>query len=170
MDAKRKRLLLVVGSVIVFVALACTCTDTSGLPAGGDSGGSGGNTVATEEPASGNSFGIVVTDTHLYRDNGSGEPGEEVDFFSPGDRVMHFEVNTDGLPNGEITKWVFTAVETSDADNYEVASVETGEIKDADQLTANLTLPNDWPTGTYTAEVFVGDELIYTIEYEVRES
>ena len=175
MSTKQKKLLIAVGAILLLVALACTCADTSSLTGGGDTGGNTDNNGATEEPVatqepSSNDSGIVVTDYHLYRDDGNGEPGEEVDYFVPSDRTMHFEVNTEGLPNGLTTKWVFTAVETTEGNDIEVASVETEETEDADQLTANLSLPNDWPTGTFKAEVYVGDELIYTIEYEVKES
>lgn len=161
------KVILISVAALMMSTLACDSGETATAESETGGGQPLATEAATEAPASSGSD-INVTEVHLYRDDGFGEAGEEVEDFRPGDHKMHFELVADNLPSGETTKWVFTAVDTEAGKNIEVASDETGEILAADQLTAYVELPNDWPIGTYKAEVYVGDELIYTIDYEVK--
>jgi plastocyanin len=111
---------------------------------------------------------IGVASIALMRDDGSGEPGDVVQSFTPADRKMHFEVKTTGLLSpGSKVKWVFTAVDTSSGQNIEITTVDT-DVLVANNLTATLTLDKDWPTGSYKADVFINGNLFTTVEYNVE--
>jgi hypothetical protein len=107
-----------------------------------------------------------ITATHLYQDDGSGNAGAEVTAFAPSDRTMHFMVETNNLVTGHI-KWVFTAVDTSDGQDIEITTVE-GDLSEVNNLTADLTLPNDWPTGSYKVDIYLNDAMLGTINYTVQ--
>lgn len=130
---------------------------------------SGGVLEATEVSPEESSNNVVIKDVHLYRDNGSGEPGDEVTSFKPSDRILHFEIDADNLPSGETVKWVFIAVDTSSGQNITITEIETDELLAGNQIFAQLSLPNDWPTGTYRADVYVGTEHIYTLDYSIED-
>jgi len=108
----------------------------------------------------------TITETHLFRDNGSGEAGDEVSTFSPSDRNQHFEAKLNNLVSGHV-KWVFTAVDTTEGQNIEITTVET-DVTRANDLIASLSLPNDWPTGSYKAEIYLDDSLLGTLNYSVQ--
>jgi hypothetical protein len=111
---------------------------------------------------------IRIESIKLMRDNGSGEPGDEVQSFTPADRKMHFEIKTTSmLPAGSKVLWVFIAVDIPDGKNIEITTVKT-DVLAANVLSANLELPRDWPVGSYKADVYINDQLFKTIEYIVK--
>lgn len=108
-----------------------------------------------------------VESVAIFQDNGSGEPGKEVEFFRPTDRVQHFLIKMEHVNFGNITgKWIFTAVNTvagSDLLIYEASW--NGLI--ANQFTGELSLDKDWPIGFYRADLIIKEELITSIDYIV---
>jgi hypothetical protein len=127
-----------------------------------------GETVAPEQlPAQGGH--IEVESVKLMRDDGSGEPGDVVQSFASTDRKIHFEVRlTDFVEAGTRVKWVFTAVDTTDGKNLEFQTIDSDITTSGNSLFANLELPNDWPTGSYKADVYVDDQLLTTVDYTVQ--
>ena len=110
---------------------------------------------------------IGVASIALMRDDGSGEPGDVVQSFTPADRKMHFEVKTTGLLSpGSKVKWVFTAVDTTEGKNLQITTVET-DVLVANDLTATLTLDRDWPVGTYKADVTINGEPLTIVNFTV---
>ncbi len=110
---------------------------------------------------------LSVTRFTLYRDDGSGEAGEEVASFAPSDRLMHFEAQLSAFVSDQPVRWVFTAVDTTEGQNIQVAEVTTDAFL-GNILTADLELPNDWPVGTYRADIYVGDAQVGSFEYTVQ--
>jgi hypothetical protein len=150
MKSSRKRLFNILLAVMVlgFVSLACL-SSTSG----------------DEEAAPGE---VKVNSFKLYIDDGSGEPGDEVSAFKPTDRIQHFEVNLDSmLKNGTVIKWVFTAVDTSAGQDIAITEVET-TVLIGNNLTAQLEMDQDFPTGSYRADVYIDGTLLQGFEYKVQ--
>jgi hypothetical protein len=127
----------------------------------------GETTGPAQLPAQGGALG--VESVKLLRDDGSGNPGEGVQSFTPADHKMHFEINTTGmLSPGSKVKWVFTGVDTSEGKNLSVATFETDVTSAANVLTATVELDRDWPTGSYKGEVYLDDQLLTTVDYTVQ--
>lgn len=124
--------------------------------------------AATAAPAS---DGSPVATVSLRKDNGNGEAGDVVAFFEPGNRHHFFEANTSSnVPTGTKVKWIFTGESTAAGNGVKVAEfvIEVGKLQlIANQLTANVKLPNDWPYGNYKAEIFFDDKLVKTVKYAV---
>lgn len=112
---------------------------------------------------------ITISGVTMYRDDGSGQPGDEVTVFRPADRVMHFEATARGLKTGQQVKLVFTAVDTTAGKNIDIAEAETGKVLVADQITGQVSLTEDWPVGSYRMDIYVDGDLVYSWDYRVEE-
>ncbi len=107
-----------------------------------------------------------------YRDDGKGAAGSAVEALSAGDQVLHFEMQSNGyLMRGAKLKIIYTALETSAGNNIEVQTIDY-VVPDNDSifniLTSYVSLPRDWPTGTYEIAVLEGRRVLGKHRYEVR--
>lgn len=110
---------------------------------------------------------LEIEGSKLFRDNGSGEPGDEVQGFKPTDHVQHFLVKMKSLKFGSVNgKWVFTGVNTAAGDNIKIAETTMNGLI-SNQFTGKLSLEKEWPIGIYKADLFVSDKLLTTIHYIV---
>lgn len=164
----KSRLFLIAAGALVLASLACS-SEPSATAQNPPTEQAATAAPATQKPSGGNTSGITITSVTMYRDNGSGEPGDEVTVFQPADHVMHFLAKADGLQSGQNVKLVFTAVDTTEGRDLKVAEAETGKLFVADQITGQVSLDRDWPVGSYKLEFYVDGDLIYTWDYEVKE-
>jgi hypothetical protein len=105
--------------------------------------------------------------TLLLDDNGS--PGEEVETFAPSDRVQHFEIALDETKVGKHAFVVeFWAVETEAASDVKVTEFKSGAMV-ANTVTAQVSLPRDWPVGSYRLDLKMDGTLVDSYDYEVVE-
>jgi hypothetical protein len=157
----KARLLLITAGVL----LACTaCTTQPNAPAKNPP-----TMTPAGQSASVASDKVMISKVTMYRDNGSGEPDDEVTVFKPADRVMHFLAEASGLKTGQNVKLVFTAVDTTAGRNMSVAEAETGKLLVANQITGKVSLDRDWPVGSYKMDIYVDGSLIYAWNYAVKE-
>jgi len=146
---------------LVLAALACSGGTTATEKAPAEQNPPEATSALAQEGKTG------VASIALMRDDGSGEPGDVVQNFTPADRKMHFEVKTSGLLSpGSKVKWVFTAVDTTEGKNLLITTVET-DVLVANDLTATLTLDRDWPVGTYKADVTINSEPLTIVNFTV---
>ena len=111
----------------------------------------------------------LVTKVKLLRDNG-GKPGAEVEYFKPGERKIHFLVLFDRLTVGKTkVHLVFTGVDTSAGKNLEVKQLDMQALV-ANEVSASVALPRDWPYGTYRADLFVNGQKLKSIDYVISPS
>jgi hypothetical protein len=112
---------------------------------------------------------LSVISVKLRRDDGGGNPGEEVKVFRPSDHKQHFEAEVDGFFVGEAkVKWVFTALDTTAGKNKQIleAEFDATDFK-GNTLTSFCELPRDWPPGTYKGDIYINGKLVKTFEYIV---
>ena len=109
---------------------------------------------------------VGVTEMTLYRDL-NGEAGKKVDNFLPSDRIMHFQATTVGSRSVPVkVKWSFLKRNPAGDDFIHDITSEM-MISTTSVLTANLTLPRDWPAGDYVAVVTLDGELAAEFEYQI---
>lgn len=114
-----------------------------------------------------NSSSPAPSAVQMFRDDGSGNRGEAVESFQPGDRKMHFLAKLDEFKVGKTkAKVVFTGVETSAGKNLAVTQVESTSMV-ANEVTASVTLPRDWPFGSYKADFYIDDKLVTSRPYVI---
>jgi len=109
---------------------------------------------------------IGVTGLTLYRDL-NGEAGKKVEAFLPTDRKMHFEATTLGSRKQPVkVKWAF--LKRDETGDTFIHDVTTEIVINANSvLTANISLPRNWPMGDYVAVVTLDSELAAEFEYKV---
>lgn len=107
-----------------------------------------------------------IKQVRLLRDD-AGEPGARVEMFAPGQHVQHFEIEIDGLKLGAHDFVIgFHADETTAGSNQKILDVETSTLV-ANRLSAQISLPRDWPSGWYRLEVRMDGQPIGTHRYIV---
>ncbi len=156
------------GGLVSLMLVACggsTTTPSTSAPATAQSDAV---TAQPAEATSAQSQGdVTITSVLLKRDDGSGAAGDTVEKFVATDRKQYFEATTSStLGPGTKVRWVFTAVDTTAGKDIKVQEV-TVDVLLGNSLTANVSLPNDWPTGKYRADIYINDTLAKSVDYTV---
>lgn len=112
---------------------------------------------------------LSIASVQLQLDD-DGEPGDVVDAFNADDRVQHFNIELDETKIGQ-HEWVveFWAQSTDAGDEIKVSDFHTDGLI-ANTIDAMVSLPRDWPVGTYRLDVKMDGTSIGTHEYHVNEA
>ena len=83
------------------------------------------------------------------------------------DAVFYAQADLKNAPDDTIMKSVWTAVDVQDTEPG--LMINETEVTTGSGL-VHFTLSNDslWPTGTYRAEIYLGEELVKTIDFSVQ--
>lgn len=83
------------------------------------------------------------------------------------DATFYAQADLKNAPDDTSVKAVWTAVEVQDTESGLMIN-ETEVTTGSGQV--HFTLSNDslWPTGTYRAEIYLGDELVKTLDFSVQ--
>ena len=87
--------------------------------------------------------------------------------FSPSDRTIYAAVQLSRIETGLTAKVTWTAVDTSAGQNIEIATKEFTSVV-ANVISAQVELPQDWPTGKYKLDVFLNGTLAKTAEFTIQ--
>ncbi len=110
---------------------------------------------------------IGISAIAFYRDNGKGEPGEEVEEFKSSERIFHVKARLNRPEVGGITvKVVLVAVDTSAGKDVIIEEVVFKGLL-TNQATSKLELPRDWPVGRYRVDVYLNDRLVSNEEFHI---
>jgi hypothetical protein len=97
-----------------------------------------------------------------------GAPGAEVSAFAPGNHVQHFLIRLDELEVGNHDFTVeFWVVDTTAGGNIKVADFAQNSLV-TNEITAQVSLPRDWPEGAYRLDVIMDGERIASHDYAVH--
>ena len=146
-------------ALLLFVVLACSFGKTSTNEST--------NRSATEGAPSG-TFTGAIEKLHMAKDDGKGDPGDETNAFSPGDRTIHCVAKLANAKAGTTMKFSWFIVDAGGSKNEKVKDIDytTGALENI--VHGHLTLPQDWPIGKYRVEVFVNGNLEKTAQYSVK--
>jgi hypothetical protein len=127
-----------------------------------------GSTIAKADTAA--KFNCMLTDTM------SGEkPGPQKMTFSTTTPEIFLVCDSDNVKKGEKVKSVWIATDTTNAApaNYQIDEKALDITEDANSdhvlnTKFSLSKPDkDWPAGTYRVELFVNNQLIETLKYDI---
>ena len=110
---------------------------------------------------------VTIQSVRLARDNGSGEPGDTVTSFSPGDHIFHAVVELNRIETGLKVRLAWIAVEAGGEKNLEIDRSEFTGLA-ANTIHGQIELPNDWPTGRYKLDVYLNDALARSVAFTVE--
>ncbi len=150
---KRHSTWLAVG-LLLFVVLACSF----GTKSTNESTNQGSAPAATSSGA--------LQNLHMAKDN-NGEPGDEANAFSPGDRTIHCVAKLAEAKSGTTMKFSWFIVDAGGSKNEKIKDIDytTGALENI--VHGHLTLPKDWPIGKYKVDVFVNGNLEKTARFSV---
>ena len=107
-----------------------------------------------------------IVNVTFMRDDATGQPGDVVSSFLPTDHTIHVRAQLDQVvvnPNAHAT---WTAVDTSAGNNIVIADAPmSGAI--TNELDAQLSLPQDFPVGTYQVDFYLNDQILDSAQFQV---
>ena len=104
----------------------------------------------------------------LAKGSNQNEAVDPTTVFAPEDLVLHLVVKVADAVEGTSLKATWSVVEVQD---YEPQVIdETSYTLSGGENVADFTLTNDqaWPVGKYKVELYLNDQLVQTLEYEVQ--
>ena len=106
-----------------------------------------------------------ITNAHMARDEADTQP---TNVFSPTDPSFYCFFDLNNAPDDTVVKGTWTLVE---AEGYESNSMidEVTYTGGDDSLYFSLAQgATEWPVGKYKIDLYVNDELVQTLEFEVQ--
>ncbi|HVS20649.1 MAG TPA: hypothetical protein VHD88_02310 [Pyrinomonadaceae bacterium] len=110
---------------------------------------------------------VYIEKISMAKDN-NGEPGDTTTSFEPGDHTIHCIADLNRAKSGTAVKFVWKAVDVADSKNEEIKTIDYTTKSFENKVHGHLTLPRDWPKGTYKVEVYINGTLDKTITYTVE--
>lgn len=107
----------------------------------------------------------VQLQSHQLFTDDKGKPGNRIEKFDYRQRTLHFRVVLSRPVERAKGRWIFLAKATSAGNGRQIQSVE-GEFEGTD-LVAQLSLPSDWPVGTYEVQIILDNDPVGSFTYEV---
>jgi len=104
----------------------------------------------------------------MARDNGNGEPGDETNTFSPGDRKIHCLVTLKTPKEGTKITFTWWIVDAQGAKNQKLKELDYTTDSDVQIVHGNLSSTRDWPSGKYKVEASVDGNLAKTVAFTVE--
>lgn len=126
----------------------------------------GANQPPVSSPGSGAGAEVFIRQSYMAKNN-AGKPGEPTMSFVPGDRMIFCVLELTLARAGTNIRFVWKTVEIAGSRNEEIKTVDYVTKPLEDRVQGNLTLPRDWPIGTYKVDVYVNGTLAKTINYRV---
>ncbi len=126
------------------------------------------STPTTGSPTTGspNSADVFIQTVSMAKNN-NGRPGEPTMSFMPSDRMIFCVITFNVARAGTKVRFVWKTVEIEGSRNEEIKTVDYVTKPLEDKVQGNLTLPRDWPTGTYKVDIYVNGTFAKTVNYRV---
>lgn len=156
---KRNPAWLAVG-LLLSVVLACSLGKKSTNVSTNSTNESSATSAATSTGA--------IEDLHMAKDDGKGDPGDETNAFSPGDRTIHCVAKLADAKAGTKMKFSWFIVDAGGSKNERIKEIDYTTRAQENIVHGHLTLPQDWPIGKYRVEVSVNGNLERTAQYSVK--
>lgn len=151
-------------ALMLFVVLACNLGKRStNLSTNKQAESENANTATTSSTSTG-----ALTDVHMARDDGKGDPGEQTDTFNGKDRTIHCVTKLKDAQSGTKMKFSWYVVEAEGTSNEKIRDIDYTTRPLENVVHGHLTAPRDWPVGKYKVEVYVNGNLEETVRYTVE--
>lgn len=109
---------------------------------------------------------VLIQQVYMARSD-NGKPGEPVVSFQPSDRTIFCVIEFNLARAGTRVRFVWKTVEIDGSRNEEIKTVDYATKPLEDKVQGNLTLPRDWPTGTYKVDIYINGTFAKTVNYRV---
>ena len=151
-------------ALMLFVVLACNLGKKStNLSANKSADSENVNTATTSSTSTG-----ALTDVHMARDDGKGDPGEQTNTFNGKDRTIHCVTKLKDAQSGTKMKFSWYVVEAEGTSNEKIRDIDYTTRALENVVHGHLTAPRNRPVGKYKVEVYVNGNLEETVRYTVE--
>lgn len=140
--------------LLLFAVLACNLGNKN----------SNSNNANTENVVSGS----AIKEIYTAKDDGSGQPGDHTNTFSPGDRTIHCVATLKEAKSGTELKFSWWIVDADGTQNKKIKDIDYTTKTLENVIHGHLSLPQDWPKGKYKVEIYVNGNLDKTVNYTVQ--
>ncbi len=152
--------------LLVFALLACNLSKNSNNSNNNNSNkNSNDNKTSTTEPSRKNAE-IYVNRVYMAKDE-NGKPGDETLTFETSDHTVHCIAELNKAKKGTDVRFIWKMVDVAGSKDKEIKKTDYSTNSFENKVHGYLTLPYDWPKGTYGVEVYINGELDKTIEYSI---
>jgi hypothetical protein len=152
--------------LVLFAVLACNLSKNSNNSNNSNSN-SNKNSNANTQPTRPANADVYIDKISTAKDD-NGKPGETSLTFDPSDHTIHCVVDLNKPKAGTKVKFVWKAIDVPTEKNEDIRTIDYSTKSFEDKVHAHLTLPRDWPKGTYGIDVFINGALDKTIKYTVE--
>ncbi len=155
------------------VLLAAVTSLLFALACGGGAGSvkrDGDNTSSDDAANSTEREAIDIESMELARDDGAGDSGEVVKSFKTTDNPLHCLVKLSEAAAGTKVRVVWMAMDAAGAKDFDIAEpfeYTTGASEK--EVDATVTLPREWPAGSYRVEASVNDQPPETLDFKIEQ-
>jgi len=122
------------------------------------------NSPTTNRPANAD---VYVDQISMAKDN-NGRPGETTTTFEPGDHTIHCVADLNKARKGTDVRFVWKALDVAGGKNGEIKTIDYTTKSFEIKIRGHLTLPSDWPTGTYEVDVYINGALDKIVKYTIE--
>lgn len=127
---------------------------------------SGSPNTTSPTTSSPNNADVAIQTVSMAKNN-NGRPGEPALSFMPSDRMIFCVITFNVARAGTKVRFVWKTVEIEGSRNEEIKTVDYVTKPLEDKVQGNLTLPRDWPVGTYKVDIYVNGTFAKTVNYRV---
>ena len=152
----------------LFVILACSLGKKSANVSTNSAANNKQSTSSSSGSSGTTSSGDSISDIHMAKDNGSGEPADEATSFAPADHTIHCVATLKSAKSGTRMKFSWWAIDADGSKNEKIKDIDYTTKALENVVHGHLTLPQDWPKGTYKVDVYVNGNLDKTLNYSVN--
>lgn len=151
--------------LLMFAVLACNLSKNGNNNSNNSNSNTNKNTnsATTNRPANAD---VYVDQISMAKDD-NGKPGETATSFEPGDRTIHCVAELNKAKKGTEVRFVWKAVDVAGSKNEEIKTIDYTTRSFENKVRGHLSLPYDWPKGTYQVDVYVNGALDKTIKYTI---
>ena len=112
--------------------------------------------------------GDLVVDRVYMAKNYPAATADITTSFAASDRVIHCIAELNQAKAGTIVRFVWKTVSVGGSRNEAFKTVDYTTKAGESSVHGNLSLPNDWPRGTYKVEIYVNNSLASSVNYSVQ--
>jgi hypothetical protein len=115
-----------------------------------------------------NSNSGPITKITMAKDNGSGDPGDETNTFTPADHKIHCLVTLKEPKEGVKVSFLWWVVDAGGAKNQMLKQLDYTTESDVKVVHGNLSSTRDWQSGKYKVETQINGTTAKTVNFTVE--
>ena len=155
-------------ALVIFALLACNLSKNSNNANNSNKNSNdnkNSNSNANKQSSRTNAD-IYVDRVYMAKDE-NGKPGDETLTFETSDHTVHCIAELNKAKKGTDVRFIWKMVDVAGSKDKEIKKTDYTTNSFENKVHGYLTLPYDWPKGTYGVEVYINGELDKTIEYTI---